>query len=848
LRLLRRVFDRDLFASRATDLALDADAPLESDVQRFLTACTAGRHDVAVAEYRADLLDGIYLDRAPRFEEFIEQERARLRALFTDSCAFEARRLAQSGQHAAAAALARRWLQAQPLSVDAAEAWLRALLAPGTVEAVHTAREQFAAYSARLAAEYDARPESRLAKLLQDAADALAVHQQSAAARVAELTGGAARPRATHGGATVDSTPAPVASSVAAADPSSRVTPSRGRRALLMTLGVVGALVAVWQIGARVSEAPLDLDGTGRPPLVVLADAEAVVGDSMLSDAITLAMGTALTESNAVRLVSAARVWTLRALTTSPTDSAAARGPLTETLVRTIAMRAGAAAVAVPVVVAIGEQYRVALRIVQTRDGSALLSIQSEAVPARELLAALDDVVRRAGRRLGGTRVLDEPDRALPEYTTASLEALRALAQGTRDFNRNEYAGAIAAYQQAVRLDSTFALGWTALGRVLALANRPQDADSAFTVALRHAARLTPRERVLVTAAALRVRGLGDSAIVVRAAWLHTHPDDLELLRSQVFDLLTRGRRVEAVTLAEQYLQRDSTDEAVWINLALAYDGEDLATRRQALRAFSRALVLDSTQRRSLMLPQQYGGLLVRAQLYDSAARFFRTIGGTDVRMRGRAMRALGQMELLRSRPDSAVPAFVAAIEDGRTLADTLTWVRSRLWLATTLLTVGDSGRARWQLDTLGREATWLREPQVQYWIGLQLARVGRVADASAVLRALERVALPTSRVHTADRTLLAAEIATARGRARQVLPSLGEAVLLDSSAISLETLAWVTLQAGDTADARDRARVIFERQPGFGFEGWLARDRATLWLNALSGTRPRERAFPERP
>lgn len=848
LRLLRRVLGDDAVAARSADITMDATAPLESDVARFLAAHAAGAHSTAAALYTADFLDGIYVDRAPRFDEWVDRQREALRQTFASSCAAECRRLAHHGDHAASATLARRWLDIAPLSFEAADAWFRALLAPGSNEALHVARERMATYAAHLAAEYDTAPDRRLTHMVDAAAQSLAARttppSDDAVPPVARLP--LARPRdasaaSPEGGprdAAFDRRAVSPASESASASPSASAShaPSRARRAVAVgVLTVVVATLAMWRQG--VFDTLLSRSASERPTVriaMVVADAENATSDSLLGAAVSLAMSTALTTADEMRLIAPARVRQLRSLMAGPTDSTAARGPLTETVARAVATRAGAGTVAVPVLVSIGAQYRVALRVVRANDGGAIASVQSAVVTSAQLLRAIDDVVYRVRGELAGQRVAREPVRPLPDYTTASLQALRLFAQGTQSLDAKDYIEAIESFRSAVQVDSTFALAWTALGRVLTLANRPLDADSAYASALRHASHLTAREQMIVRAAALRARGLADSAIALRAQWIAAHPDDVEQMRAQVFELLTRSRRSEAVALGESLMRQDSTDENVLLNVAMAYDGDDLDTRHRAVAVFARALTLDTTQLRNPMLPQLYGGLLARAQMYDSASRFFDTFGPGNTRMYGRAMRARGQMEMLRQRPDAAITPFERAIAAGREMQDTLSWVRTRIWMASALYGVRDSARARAHTDTLVREAALLHEPQVQYWIGLHLSRLGRLADADAVLRALARTRVPTSRVHAADYALLAAEIAAARGQAKAVLPTLAQAMVNDSSAISVETLAWVALQAGDTVAARSHANTLFERSPGFGFEGWLARDRARVWLAQL--------------
>ncbi len=827
LRMLRRVFDRELFSARAADLLLDAETPLVSDVSIFKQAAAAGRDAEAIQCYEADLLDGIYVERAPRFEEFIEQERAALRRLFTECCAREAKRLSVTGQHQSAAAVARRWLIAEPLSVPAADAWLRALLVPGTAEAVRTAREQYGVYADRLATEYDATPDPRIARLLQDAIDALSAHQAS----VAKAGAADARPLRVSPMLGVSTVVPSVGEAPAHDRETEQVVRDRWtstRRVAVAALAAIVVAGGAWFAATRVD--PALVGSPDNRVMVVLADAESAVSDSTLAPAITLATGAALGESESLQLVSGARIRALRQLTTSAADSTARRGPFTESLARTVAQRAGAAAVIVPVLISTGSRYRVALRAVKSSDGLAALTVQSPVVEERDLLGALDEVVRKVRSKLGDSRMELRSTPPLPEYTTASLDALRAYAQGTMAFNRQQYDVASVAYRQAAQIDTSFALAWTALGRALSLYNQPQAADSAFAAALRQQRHLTPRERMLVRTAAFTARGFADSALALRAAWLQARPDDREVLRSQIFELLVVSRRADAVALAESYVKQDSLDEVVWINLSQSYQGEDRDTRRRAVAAYSRAIALDSTTWQNPMFPQLYGGLLARAQLYDSAQRFFHAFDARGPRLQGRAMRALGQMELMRGQPKDAMAPLRVAIQDAKAMADTLSWVRARLWLIAAHAYVGDSVAVRRHLDTLAGEAAFIREPQVLYWMGVQLTRAGRLRDGETVLRAIERVAVPSSKVHAANRTLLQAELAVGRGRAGAVLPGLRAAMLADSSAISLETWGWVALQAGDRETARDAQTAIFERVPGFGFEGWLARDRAQRW------------------
>jgi Flp pilus assembly protein TadD len=116
------------------------------------------------------------------------------------------------------------------------------------------------------------------------------------------------------------------------------------------------------------------------------------------------------------------------------------------------------------------------------------------------------------------------------------------------------------------------------------------------------------------------------------------------------------------------------------------------------------------------------------------------------------------------------------------------------------------------------------------YWAGKAMARNGMTRDAAALLEALKRRSVPANRRHEGAGLLLAGEIEVAAGRAANALPSLRRGVSLDSSEISLESLAFALERAGATAAADSAYRVV-AAAPRFGWEGMLAQRSASRRL-----------------
>lgn len=92
---LREALGREAVVSRGDDeVALDADV-VWCDADEVARAATAP--DTALAHYRGDLLEGFSAAPGPDFEQWLDQERARLRALLRDAAAKAAARAEAAG-------------------------------------------------------------------------------------------------------------------------------------------------------------------------------------------------------------------------------------------------------------------------------------------------------------------------------------------------------------------------------------------------------------------------------------------------------------------------------------------------------------------------------------------------------------------------------------------------------------------------------------------------------------------------------------------------------------------------------------------------------------------------------
>jgi tetratricopeptide (TPR) repeat protein len=113
--------------------------------------------------------------------------------------------------------------------------------------------------------------------------------------------------------------------------------------------------------------------------------------------------------------------------------------------------------------------------------------------------------------------------------TTESLEALKAYLQGERSYRANRSGDAQRAFEQAVEIDSTFALAWYRLSRLTyfsgsAVGQVPEYAEAAD----RHAGQLPWRERQLLRANRAFARGAARESQRIYGEVLRRYPDDAE--------------------------------------------------------------------------------------------------------------------------------------------------------------------------------------------------------------------------------------------------------------------------------------------------------------------------------
>jgi len=306
----------------------------------------------------------------------------------------------------------------------------------------------------------------------------------------------------------------------------------------LLGIGPVGTLVAAGKLGER--------------ERLIIGDFENRTRDSLLGPAVTQAFRVDFAQSKLVSPVEPDYVRrVLRRMQRSDT------GRVGLEMAREIAQREGFKAVVVGGIQQVGPSLLVSAELVSAESGEVLATARETARDSTRILEAVDRVSKSLREDIGESLRSIRSNPPLADVTTGSLDALRKYSQAIAAENRGDIPKGIALLEEAVALDSGFAMAWRKLGvMLLNEGDRTGDAMRAIERAWTSRDRLTFRERKLTENSYWTdVVGENDSSIVVLESLLREHPDDswatnnLGVAYSQTGDPL---RAVEMYARSEQ--------------------------------------------------------------------------------------------------------------------------------------------------------------------------------------------------------------------------------------------------------------------------------------------------------
>ncbi len=499
LRHLRSALGKEVVPSRGDGEVGISPEHLRCDTAEFEAAIVAGSPADALGLYRGDLLAGFHVSGCSEFEHWLEEERAWLRCRAAGAAAALAHREEGRGEPVAAGHWARRALALAPDDEGEARTLIELLGRLGDRAGAVQAYEEFAR---RLRVEYEVEPAPETLAMITTVR--------------------------TRQGATAPSPPAAVdrppgdVGQVAPEPPVEAprpLTTTRRPWRVLLALGLL-ALAAVGAMIWALRPAPPVAHPTTVSPTTV-----AVLPFTYRGSQEFAYLGEGMMDLLSANLNGAGQIRTVDPDAVLALFRQAGRARLEPEQARDLAARLGAGSYVLGNVVETGGHLRISalLHSGDSKEGRGQALVDGG---SRQLFQLVDGltaqlIARQSGGPVGALS-------RLAALTTDSLTALKAYLEAERHFRAWRLDSCIQAAERATRIDSTFALAHYRMGTEVLWTRGRAHAVEAFDRALRHAHRLSDRDRRLIEAFAATAHGRPVEAERLYREIVTRYPDELE--------------------------------------------------------------------------------------------------------------------------------------------------------------------------------------------------------------------------------------------------------------------------------------------------------------------------------
>jgi eukaryotic-like serine/threonine-protein kinase len=358
------------------------------------------------------------------------------------------------------------------------------------------------------------------------------------------------------------------------AAPKVRATPvgHRDRRRIAIPLLGV-ALVVAGGLYYRSHRSKLITD----KDTVVLSDFSNSTGDAVFDDTLKTALSVSLKQSPFLNVLSDGQVAKTLQQMTRPSDT-----KLTPALAGELCQRSGSKAYIAGAIGSLGSEYVLELKAVACQNGDTLAQEQMTAASKEKVLNTLGNAASKLRRELGESlATVKKFDLPLAQATTSSLDALKALTQGTKAEREQGPAAALPLYQHAIELDPNFAGAIEAVGLMYLNLGQQARSKEFLTTAFSLRDRTSEHERLHIASIYyMNVTGEMDKAVQTDLEWVDSYPSDFlpHAHLAALYDF--QGRFLEATEQLQQAMPLNPDNVIVY---------EDLISNLIALDRFDEA-------------------------------------------------------------------------------------------------------------------------------------------------------------------------------------------------------------------------------------------------------------------
>ena len=297
---------------------------------------------------------------------------------------------------------------------------------------------------------------------------------------------------------------------------------------------------------------------------IVLADFANTTGDPVFDDTLKTALSVSLNQSPFLDVLSENNVAATLKLMTRPPET-----KLTPEIARDLCQRAGSKAYIAGSIAGLGSQYVLALKAVNCHSGDVLAQDQVTAASKEKVLDAVGEAAAKLRGELGESLASVQKYDVPLDFTTSSLEALKALTVGQKAQTEKGQTAALPYFQRAIQLDPNFAAAYRAVGVVYSSISQQQRANEYYAKAFALREHASEREKLTITADYYaNVTGEQDKAAKAWQEYIESYPRRYNAYNSLGVAYGTLGQYDKAVEVYRQNIRLDPENSIPYSNLA----------------------------------------------------------------------------------------------------------------------------------------------------------------------------------------------------------------------------------------------------------------------------------------
>ncbi len=230
---------------------------------------------------------------------------------------------------------------------------------------------------------------------------------------------------------------------------------------------------------------------------VVVGNLHNLTGDKLYDDSVDSALRISLDQSHYVNVLPELSVQqTLQRMALNPGKTDVGRAVGSQ-----VALREGARALILPTVADVGGRVRVTAEVIDPNTQATVYSVSADGLGAQSVLPSLDSVSKQLRGKLGeALAMVSRQSLPLAQVATPDLNALKAYSLGERAYDKGDLKGAEAYFDEALRIDSHFALAHIRLAQIFEGENQPARALQQLHAALADRSRLSARDALYADA------------------------------------------------------------------------------------------------------------------------------------------------------------------------------------------------------------------------------------------------------------------------------------------------------------------------------------------------------------